>query len=153
MNKIVGDIIAGSESVGDTEDLNVNSRVAESVLAPQASDIQWEDLGNGKILLNVTGQNYIDGLSVQAGDKIIATPADGLAVKNDGSFMLLLAAQTLGQTKYPYLLGRYGAPVPLLRFNSKESQELPGYGLKYSARKQNQLTVPRPKSRLFWSLE
>ena len=128
-NKIVGDIIPNSESVSDLNDLDVIKSEAEIVLSPKVSDIRWEDLGNGQVMVNVTGSNYLDGLSIQAGNKMISTPVDGLTVQNDTSFVLLLPAQTIGQTNSPNLLGRYGNPTQLVITNTPEISKLPGYGL------------------------
>jgi hypothetical protein len=109
--KTVKEVIRGSESYRDLDHLTVTYR-ADNMLSPLVSSLDWEDVGNGQVIVRAGGRNYLDGIKVLAGNKLVGTAEDGLSVQGDSNFVLLMSAQSLAQ-RDPLLIGRYGDPKPL----------------------------------------
>lgn len=129
-NKIVKDVIPNSESFSDLNDLDVNIGAAD-ILKPGISSLEWQDIGEGRILVNAKGYNYLDGISILAGNKMVSSPADGLNVQGDRSFVWLLPSQTAGQINNPFLIGRYGDPTEFM-YSYPNERNFAGWGIRIS---------------------
>lgn len=128
--KTVGEVIRGSESYRNLNNLEVGPEQAETVLAPGVSEVSWEEAGGGQILVKATGYNFLDGVGVLAGGRAMTGPETGLTVQDDRNLLLLLPAQLLAQVRNPLVLGRYGEPRPLVQHTPPGRKSQPGYGMK-----------------------
>jgi hypothetical protein len=107
----VGEVIDGSRSYRDFDDIGADSGAADVVLAPQVTGIDWSDTGSGQMLVTVHGKNFVSGTTVLAGNTVLSGPANGLSLQDENTMILLIPEQKFSQAGKVLIVGPQGAPV------------------------------------------
>lgn len=112
--KTVGDIIAGSESFSRLQNLVVNSDFIRGVaLQPQIARVDYQDAGDGQVLVWVRGSNFLPGTQVIVGDQILDRAEKGLFIQSENDLRFIVAAQQLAFSDEPRIIGRFGSPIQI----------------------------------------
>lgn len=95
----------------------------QTALRARVSDVTWMPIGPQKVLVTVKGDNFFTGTAVVIGDRTYSSPADGLILKSNQAFDLILPFDAL--TNAPgAIISRYGEATPLYP-NSWEDRPAP----------------------------
>ena len=81
------------------------------VLGPRLRSITWRPVGNKEAVIAVTGWNLYSDTKVAMGDKILASPQDGLRLLPDQALDITTDMSAL--VSDAAILGRYGPATPL----------------------------------------
>jgi hypothetical protein len=82
-------------------------------LTPRLSGLSWKLIGDKSVVISAQGDNFFTGTQVLIGDKVYASPADGLIIKSNQAFDLATGIDALVNGRGS-IIGRYGSAVPLL---------------------------------------
>lgn len=88
------------------------THVYESHLRARVRTASWRPAGAKTALVTIDGENFFTGTSVAIGDKVLATPTDGLIIKSNETLDVLTTIDTLA-TGPGEIVSRYGAAVPI----------------------------------------
>jgi hypothetical protein len=122
---IVGKIIEGSMAPVLSEKLVLpGTDSTDYQLAPRVVRTATHDLGNGAVMVDVTGTNFGPGTSITLGDKTYSTANSNLTVFNERNLQFQAPAATLAQQR-PVLCSRHGSAEIVTEFSAPEGQATP----------------------------
>ena len=105
----------GHENQMDYSDLTVHStHDYQRDLSPVVDAVEWYATGAKSVVVSATGNNFFTNTQVNIGDKVFASPADGLILKSNQAFDLITNLDQLVDASGS-VIGRYGSAVPLIR--------------------------------------
>jgi hypothetical protein len=108
----VGEIIPGSENHQSLDALDFRAgNFYDTVLAPTIESVKWENIGDGQVLVQVKGANYLSGTSVMSGSTVINSPDKGLFLQGENVLIFRMDGTQLASYGAPLMVGRYGPPV------------------------------------------
>ena len=84
----------------------------ENDLQARISSVVWRPVGSKAALVSVEGKNFFTETKIAIGDKVYATPADGLIIKSNETMDLAIPLDALS-TGPGAIISRYGGAVPL----------------------------------------
>lgn len=112
--KTVGDMIPGSDSYQRLDNLVVNSDFVRGVpLQPKVETVNFQDAGQGNVLVWLQGSNFLPGTTVIVGNQVLDSAAKGLFIQGESDLRFIVPAQQLANSDQPLVIGQYGAPVPI----------------------------------------
>jgi len=90
-----------------------STSVIQADLAPRVSGRHWYPTGKGTSTIEVDGKNFFIGTTVTLGNKLLATPQDGLFIKSDQTLVITVSDDVVNSAFGAFVNGRYGGTVPL----------------------------------------
>ncbi len=85
----------------------------QTQLAPVVDSVEWRPAGAKNVIVSAKGNNFFISTQVALGDKIYATPADGLLLKSNQAFDIATTIDQLVNGPGA-IVGRYGISTPLI---------------------------------------
>lgn len=89
------------------------TQLYQDQLEPKISDISWIPTGAKSVLVTVNGENFFTETRVAVGDKILASPGDGLVIQSTETLEFTTTPEALGAAQGGAIIGRYGSAVQL----------------------------------------
>ncbi len=108
----VGDEIAESINHQSLDSLAVTSNLSQP-MQPAVESVSWEDIGGGKALVVVGGQNFLPGTTIMIGGTTLDSGSSGLIVPDEKNLRFVTAGKGLAQVNDAMLFGRFGPPTEI----------------------------------------
>lgn len=89
------------------------TNIYQERLGPDVRHVWWTPVGTKSALVTAEGQNFFTGTQVALGDKLYATPADGLTIRSIQTMELLAPLDAVASGPAT-VMGRYGKAIALL---------------------------------------
>jgi hypothetical protein len=86
----------------------------QSSLQPAVDSVEWRQTGAKTVVVSAKGNNFFTNTQISLGDKVYATPADGLILKSNQAFDIATTIDQLVNGPGA-VVGRYGVSTPLIR--------------------------------------
>ena len=81
----------------------------EFALKPSISKTNWNDIGNGQVLVVVEGEGFTPDTTIVLGNDLLNGPAKGLTIANERRLIVVTQGELLAQSPSPpTVVGRYG---------------------------------------------
>ncbi len=90
-----------------------SSNTYQDDLGPRIDHVSWTPVGSKTALISVVGNNFFTGTQVSIGDKTYSGGGDGLILKSNQAFDLMVPLDALASGTGA-IIGRYGSAKPLV---------------------------------------